>query len=88
MSFKSNFEKIKCKKCDFSTNSENGLKTHVTKKHKEKTENVEKTFPKQCSLCNLVFKNKKEMSKQIRTHSYLYVQFRCAHCEFIGGGRN
>ena len=82
MSFKSNFEKFKCNKCDFSTNSENGLKLHVTKKHEEKTENVEETFPKQCSLCNLVFKNKKEMSK----HSYSYVQFRCENCEFIGWG--
>ena len=59
MSFKSNFEKFKCKNCDFSRHSENGLKTHVTKTHKEKTENVEETFPKQCSLCNLFFKNSK-----------------------------
>ena len=37
MSFKLNFEKFKCKKCDFSTNSENELQTHVTEKYKEKT---------------------------------------------------
>jgi len=64
------------------------LKTHVTEKYKEKTENAEETFLKQCSLCNLVYKNKKEMSKQMRTHSYSYVQFRCTYCEFTWGGRN
>ena len=83
--FKANSEKFKCQKCDFSTNSENGLKTHVTKKHKEQKQNIKETFPKQCSLCDLIFKSKKEMSKHVRTHSYSYVQFKCEHCEFIGG---
>ena len=46
MGFNSNFEKFKCKKSDFSTNLENRLKTHFTKNHKEKTENVKETFLK------------------------------------------
>ena len=54
------------------------------KTHKDHKENIEETFPKQCSLSDLVFKNKKEMRKHMRTHSYSYVQFKCEHGEFIG----
>ena len=84
-SLKTNVKRFKCEKCDFSTTSENGLKTHVTRKHKNPQDNTQDIFPKQCSLCDQNVNNKKEMKKHMRTHSYKWVQFQCEHCEFIGG---
>jgi hypothetical protein len=60
---KTSFNRFKCDKCDFSTNSENGLKTHNTKKHKDQKENSEEIFPKQCSLCDLLLNNNKRNDK-------------------------
>ena len=82
---KTSLNRFKCDKCDFSTISENGLKTHNTKKHKDKIQISEDIFPKQCSVCDLLLNNKKEMAKHMRTHSYKFVQYQCEHCDFIGG---
>ena len=80
-----NKNKFKCEKCSFVTNSENGLKTHVTKKHKDKIEMNEKNFPQQCSLCDETLDNLRDLKKHMRTHSYKHVQFKCNLCEFVGG---
>ena len=50
--------KFKCEKCKFSTSSEHGLKTHMTKKHNKK--DVIKAFPHQCTLCDEILKDLKE----------------------------
>ena len=75
--------KFKCEKCKFSTSSEHGLKTHMTKKHKKKE--VIKSFPHQCTLCDEVLKDLKEYKKHMSMHSYKYVQYQCGICDFTGG---
>ena len=70
---------------DFSTNSEAGLKSHTSKKHKKVKDNAEIVFPKQCTLCDEILKNNKEKKIHMRTHSYKLAQFKCDHCDFVGG---
>ena len=74
--------KFKCEKCKFSTTSEHGLKTHMTKKHKKK--DVIKSFPHQCTLCDKVLKDLKEYKKHMSMHSYKYVLYQCGICDFTG----
>ena len=82
-----NKNKFKCEKCSFATNSENGLKTHVTRKHKNQIEITENKFPQQCSLCDEILNNLRDLKKHLRTHSYKNIQYKCNLCEFVGGGR-
>ena len=82
---KNNENRFKCDKCNFATNSEPGLKGHMSKKHKDQSEIVETNFPQQCSLCEKYLDSCKELKKHMRTHSYKYCQFKCELCEFIGG---
>ena len=42
-------------------------------------------FPQECTLCEIVLNNNKEMKRHMRTHSFTYVTFKCALCDFIGG---
>ena len=76
--------KFKCSKCNFSSNSESGLKTHITKKHTILQEAVPDKFPNPCILCDKMLKDKTEARKHLRTHSYKLVQFKCEICDFIG----
>ena len=39
--------KFKCENCKFETNSETGLKSHISKKHKKVIEIDDNGFPKQ-----------------------------------------
>ena len=58
--------KFKCNECNFRTSSDQGLKSHITKKHKElnrKEENLK--FPRPCDFCDEEFKNKREMNKHM-----------------------
>jgi uncharacterized Zn-finger protein len=64
-----------CEKYSFSTSSESGLKTHVRKKHSDQKESIENNFPQQCTLCDLIFNDKNQMKKHMRTHSYSNVQY-------------
>ena len=77
--------KFKCDECKFVTNSETALKSHMTKKHKKEKFVDDSIYPKQCSLCEKVYKNSKELKKHMRTHSYNYVTFKCTLCDFVGG---
>ena len=38
-----------------------------------------------CTLCEIVLNNNMEMKRHMRTHSFTYVTFKCALCDFIGG---
>ena len=77
--------KFKCEKCKFVSNSEQGLKTHVAKKHKsEKKKEIILKFPVSCELCDKELKDKREMLKHQKSHSYQYVAYKCVKCEFLG----
>jgi hypothetical protein len=78
-------DQFKCDKCDFATKSEAGLKSHTSKKHKRGKDNANIVFPKQCTLCDVSLKNSKGKKIQMRTHSYKLDQFKCDHCDFVGG---
>ena len=81
---KSSESKYKCKDCDFASSTEQGLKSHNTKKHKSKNQTVEKlNFPKSCDLCEEELKYRREMTKHMRTHSYKYVQYQCESVIFV-----
>ena len=66
---KNNENRFKCDKCNFATNSEPGLKGHMSKKHKDQSEIVEKSFPQQCSLCDKCLDSCKELQKQMYVSS-------------------
>ena len=65
---------LKCTYCDFATNSENGLKIHMAKKH---TSVETETFPRSCDLCEEIFNDTYEMKKQLLAHLYKKVEFKC-----------
>ena len=83
MSFTEN--KFKCDQGKFATNSEPGLKSHISKKHKKEEEVDKYIYPKQCDLGDFICNNSKELRKHMRTHSYQYATYKCAMCEFVGG---
>ena len=66
-------ECFQCDKCNFSSSSEHGLKTHTRKKHKSQKEFAENISSQQCTFCDLVFNDEREMKKHMRTHSYSLV---------------
>ena len=71
-------KEFKCTHCDFSSNSEKGLKMHNTRMH-----TVANDFPKTCELCDYEIKNKSEMKKHLKCHTYKEVNFKCTECEFF-----
>ena len=74
--------KFLCSLREFKTTSEHGLKSHETRKHSKFTTDI---FPKQCDLCQKVFKSKEDMEEHMFTHSYTgkeNLQFKCNECVF------
>ena len=46
-------EKFKCNVCDFETNSKQGLRVHIKRKH---TRYAEEDLPTNCEICDYEFK--------------------------------
>ena len=72
--------KFKCKQCEYTTGSEQGLKTHISKKHKPTAESLD--FPRSCHLCDKNLQSLKEYKIHIKTHSYRLIQYQCNMCSF------
>ena len=72
--------KFKCKQCEYTTGSEQGLKTHISKKHKPTAESLD--FPRSCHLCEKNLQSLKEYKIHIKTHSYRLIQYQCNMCSF------
>ena len=74
---------IKCEKCDFTTNSEKGFKTHMKRKHYEKTKEPV-TF--QCEFCEYETKRKIDLKRHTKSHSYTFEKDKCKcnQCDFTG----
>ena len=72
--------KFKCKQCEYSTGSEQGLKSHISKKHKPTTESLE--FPRSCHLCDKNLQSIKEYKIHMKTHSHRLIQYQCNMCSF------
>ena len=72
-------ENFKCTECKFTTDSEKGLRTHVTRKHKTATK-----FPRKCDLCEIELESGLKMKIHMRTHSFKSIQYKCEECDFCG----
>ena len=76
--------KYKCEFCDYQSNSKQGLKTHITRKH---TKYSEETRPINCEVCEIEFICTKELSKHMISHCYKdasILKFKCDECDFWG----
>ena len=58
---------FKCTNMHSKTQSEQGLKTHITRKH---TLITSIGYPKTCDLCDKQFVNAGDMKRHMRSHSY------------------
>ena len=56
----------------------------MEKKHKEPTVSEVREFTQQCTFCDIILNDKKQLKKHMRTHSYSLVQFKCDLCDFMG----
>ena len=74
-------EDLKCSKCDFISQSKQGLKTHIKRKHTNADTEV---YPKTCDMCDFELKSFKEMKKHMKSHSYQELNFKCENCDFWG----
>ena len=60
---------FKCQECDLITSSEQGLKTHNTRKHNADIKKKEQLqFPRTCELCDYEFDNVRDMKQHMKTH--------------------
>ena len=73
--------KLKCSKCDFTTMSKQGLKTHTKRKH---TSADADEYPRTCDMCDEKVDSFKDMKVHLKTHSYKKTKFKCENCEFWG----
>ena len=73
-------ETFSCTKCNFTTESERGLKVHVKRKH---VNFEDKEFPKVCDFCDLECYNKQRMEEHLKEHSYTNLKFKCEDCDFL-----
>ena len=69
---------LKCEKCKFVTESNDGLEVHIQRKHKNLDDPL---FD--CEFCDKTFKNKEQLEKHLKTHSFKKV-FKCENCSFLG----
>ena len=72
---------LTCSNCSFQTNSEQGLKIHMKKKH---TVVVETDDPKPCHLCDKQCKSSLDLKKHLITHTYKQATYKCDECDFVG----
>ena len=64
---KEKFEEFQCTKCDFQTNSDQGMQVHMTRKH---TQSIVIYNPKKCDLCEKQYRNWTEFKHHMKTQSY------------------
>ena len=84
VSLKHNENKFKCKECKFTTGSEQGLKSHVTKKHKNDSCLLS------CEKCDAKLQSKIDLKIHMKAHTYTdnysgkeLNGFKCETCAFI-----
>ena len=72
---------IKCRKCDYTTTSRQGLKIHNSKIH-SKIDFEE--FPAACDVCEKVLENETVLKMHKKSeHTYRTVKYQCNECEFM-----
>ena len=68
---------LKCDKCKFTTESENGLKVHKQRKHSKLD-----YPPYDCEFCDETFGTKDLLEKHLKVHSFKKV-IKCGNCSFL-----
>ena len=64
---------FKCHLCDFKSEFEKGLKTHINRKHKTENKKEEsRKFPRVCEFCEKEIKSSKELKTHMKNHTYRY----------------
>ena len=79
---------MKCPECDFTSGSKQGLKNHITRKHKDT--NIKEdagSFPRTCDLCETELDDYREMKMHMRLHSFKKVEYKCEECDFCCGNK-
>ena len=72
---------LKCKNCDYTTTSRQGLKIHNTKIHSKV--NFEE-FPAACDICEKVLENEINLNKHKKSdHTFHSVRYQCNECDFM-----
>ena len=77
---KKKVKSIKCSYCDFVTNSQQGLRIHISKMHTS----VEKDNLNTCEFCEKKFENENDLKYHLKEHSYKRANYRCTECDFVG----
>ena len=72
--------KFECENCNFSTESERGLKVHVKRKHDDL---ANKEYLKVCDFCDHESFNENVMRRHLKEHSYTNLKYKCGDCEFL-----
>ena len=76
---------LNVKKCEFVSQSEQGLKTHTTRKH---TAISKGGYPKSCDLCESDITSAAMMKIHLKSHSFKEAKFQCEDCEFVGQSKD
>ena len=72
---------LKCKKCDYTTTSKQGLKIHNARVHSQV--NFDE-FPAACDICEKILDNEAKLKRHKKNeHTYHYVKYQCNECEFM-----
>ena len=76
-------EVSKCEKCEFTTTSEKGLKTHIKRKHPVP---IEETMNFQCEVCDFKASRKIDLKHHAISYSYKFENntMKCIECDFKG----
>ena len=77
---KKKVKSMNCSYCDFVTNSQQGLRIHISKMHTS----VEKDNLNTCEFCEKKFENENDLKYHLKEHSYKRENYRCTECDFVG----
>ena len=77
---------FKYTKCEFTSHSERGLKTHIKRiRHEKVSKNKEATgFLSKCDLCETELKRNNEKKTHMKKHFYKLIQYKFEECDFLG----
>ena len=69
-----------CETCNFTTESERGLKVHTKRKHTNLTDH---TYPYVCDFCERICYDKDNLVKHLKEHTYITLNLKCGDCDFL-----
>ena len=73
-------EIFRCEQCKFTTESNRGLKVHMTRKHTNLKENK---YPQVCDFCDMQEYSSEGMKRHLKSHSFKKIIYKCEDCDFL-----